>query len=797
MREVNLPPAIVGSGGSIDPYTDPGQPYEVWEAPAPPSQFRKRLFTALRRFWWLIIPVTLVGGWIGATANLGPANTYLAEGKIWAGSDQAGAAQGGGPIQSTQLANTSGWVDLIRSYTVVDVAVEKMRLYLIPLTREDTTAVQNLIASSSLVPGRYVVEVDSTGAGYMLLHQGKVVERGHVGDSIGRTFGILWAPDRAILSPGREVTFTLQAPRMAASIVLSGLVTEPTEGSSFIKLTMRGPTPAHAASVLNIIMDEFQKLAVELKKGNLEDMEKITVAQLDSAREAMQEAAAAYTSYRQKNATKVSGMGVTDPTVVTYLESEKERNKVSRDADQLETIIAASKRGDNIAVDEILSLGSLGNGATELKSAITDLAEEEKQLRALRKNLQDAHPNVSRQMAVVEGLRKNTIPRLANEQLRILRKQVALYDSRMQRDQAQLVEGPAVAVETQRLENQLKTASDFFYQIQNRYNMARLASSSVLPEIRVLDKAAPIVEPGRALGPIFILGGLGSGFGLGLVVAMILVGLDRRLREPTQVAEELGLDVIGAAPRVMALNPGGTRAAHPEVAMQTIEAIRTLRLSIQHSFNGGPVILTVSSPGPGDGKSLLTANLALSFAEAGFRTLLIDGDIRRGRVDRMFKVDRRPGLVDCLAGNATTDQIIRNTEAHPGLHVLPSGTRQHRAPELLTSSRLPELLGQLTPMYEVILVDSPPMGAGIDAYALAVATGNLVTVVRTGITDLELAKKKLKLAYRLPIRVLGAVVNDLRGKGAFSEYTYLTEYEIAEEQLLPSSTEPAPRTIVT
>jgi capsular exopolysaccharide synthesis family protein len=248
---------------------------------------------------------------------------------------------------------------------------------------------------------------------------------------------------------------------------------------------------------------------------------------------------------------------------------------------------------------------------------------------------------------------------------------------------------------------------------------------------------------------------------------------------------------------VMSLNAGGTRTAHPEVAMQTIEAIRTLRLSIQHSFNGGPVVLTISSPGPGDGKSLLTANLALSFAEAGFRTLLIDGDIRRGRVDRMFKVDRRPGLVDCLAGSATTDQIIRQTDAHPALHVLPSGTRQHRAPELLTSSRLPELLGQLTPMYEVILVDSPPMGAGIDAYALGVATGNLVTVVRTGITDLELAKKKLKLAYRLPIRVLGAVVNDLRGHGAFSEYTYLTEYEIAEEQLLPAPAEQPPRTIVT
>jgi capsular exopolysaccharide synthesis family protein len=192
-------------------------------------------------------------------------------------------------------------------------------------------------------------------------------------------------------------------------------------------------------------------------------------------------------------------------------------------------------------------------------------------------------------------------------------------------------------------------------------------------------------------------------------------------------------------------------------------------------------MLTVSSPEPGDGKSLVSSNLALSFAEAGYRTLLIDGDIRRGELHRMFNTDRRPGLLDCLRGEATLEEIPRAT-THNNLTLIPCGTRHHHGPELLGSAAMRDLMATLKARYNVIIVDSPPLGAGIDPFVLGTATGNIMLVLRSGETDRAMAEAKLKLLDRLPVRILGAVLNDVRTSDVqYKYYRYVYGYTADEE----------------
>ena len=132
--------------------------------------------------------------------------------------------------------------------------------------------------------------------------------------------------------------------------------------------------------------------------------------------------------------------------------------------------------------------------------------------------------------------------------------------------------------------------------------------------------------------------------------------------------------------------------------------------------------------------------------------------------------------------------IMRDVPVHNRLTVIPSGTRRHRGPELLTSSRLTTLLNTVRPRYDVVLVDSAPLAAGIDAYAFGASTGNMILVMRTGVTDRRVAKAKLKLVERLPIRIIGAVVNAVPASGLYSEYSYL--YGYAPEGELDGSTSP-------
>jgi capsular exopolysaccharide synthesis family protein len=269
-----------------------------------------------------------------------------------------------------------------------------------------------------------------------------------------------------------------------------------------------------------------------------------------------------------------------------------------------------------------------------------------------------------------------------------------------------------------------------------------------------------------------------ASIGLAVGLAILLDQLDKRFRYPDQVTRELGLSILGAIPAIRRVKPGERDA---EEASQVIEAFRTVRMNLAHSYGAaGPVLLTITSPGAGDGKSLVSSNLALSFAEAGYKTLLIDGDIRRGELHRMFNVDRRPGLLDLLVGQSQLDQVLRPT-THRNLTMIPCGTRHQHGPELLGSNAMRSLIATLKSRYNVVIVDSPPLGAGIDPFVLATATGHMMLVLRSGETDRQMAEAKLKLLDRLPVRILGAVLNDIQTSGVYKYYSYIYGYTSDEE----------------
>jgi capsular exopolysaccharide synthesis family protein len=265
---------------------------------------------------------------------------------------------------------------------------------------------------------------------------------------------------------------------------------------------------------------------------------------------------------------------------------------------------------------------------------------------------------------------------------------------------------------------------------------------------------------------------------VGLLAAVMLDRFDRRLQYPEQVTSEMGLMILGVIPHLKGVQNGnGATDAAP-----VVEGLRGIRLNLVHAHGAaGPTCITITSPGSGDGKSFVASNLALSFANAGHRVLLVDGDSRRGTLHRILKARRTPGLTDYLAGRVSRAELVSET-SYPGLHFVGCGTRSKDAPELLGSPVMAQLMSSLRSNYSVIIVDSPPLGAGVDAYALATWTGNLVLVLRTGATDRQLAEAKLEVLDRLPIRVLGAVLNGVKEWNVYRYYSYyLPGYDHEDE----------------
>jgi tyrosine-protein kinase Etk/Wzc len=203
---------------------------------------------------------------------------------------------------------------------------------------------------------------------------------------------------------------------------------------------------------------------------------------------------------------------------------------------------------------------------------------------------------------------------------------------------------------------------------------------------------------------------------------------------------------------------------------QAVESFRTLRLALRYDFpSNAPIVLGVSSPARGDGKSLVASNLGLAFASAGSRTLLIDGDVRCGALHTTFDTPVTPGLVDYLHSNVEVDSIIRPTTTE-NLFLIPRGTRRKRAPEFLVSELMNGLIQSMRSQFDVVIIDSPPLVAGIDAYALGAAAGSMIIVLRPAVTDRKLAAAKLEVLDRLPVRILGAVINAVPDGGAYRYY---------------------------
>jgi capsular exopolysaccharide synthesis family protein len=254
--------------------------------------------------------------------------------------------------------------------------------------------------------------------------------------------------------------------------------------------------------------------------------------------------------------------------------------------------------------------------------------------------------------------------------------------------------------------------------------------------------------------------------------------MDPKVRYPDQVTRAMGLTILGAVPHVNRRNGGGG-----EDVASVIEALRAVRLRVVHAHGtAGPVVVTITGPGRSDGKSFIASNLALAFADAGYRTLLIDGDIRRGSLHRLLGAGRKPGLTEVLAGTAPPEQAIQAT-GYPSLWFIGCGARTHTGPELLSSVPMGRLITGLRSSHDAILVDSPPLAAGVDAYALGTMTGALLLVLRTGYSNRELAEAKLDVLDRLPIRLLGAVLNDVRLGGLYRYYSYyLAGYEVGDEE---------------
>lgn len=297
----------------------------------------------------------------------------------------------------------------------------------------------------------------------------------------------------------------------------------------------------------------------------------------------------------------------------------------------------------------------------------------------------------------------------------------------------------------------------------------------------LLDAAVLPSEPSSPNTRLVVTLGVLLGLAAGIGYSFLRNVFDRRISSPEQLEQETSLPVIGMIPfnkyftqtnRIVTARAGTNAAHHNGAEYDVAEAIRELRTNLKFmDVDNPPRAIVVTSSLPGEGKSTVTANLAVAMAASGERVVVVDGDLRRPSVAAIFGLIPGVGLTDVLIGRAELADVLQPWGDTGRLFVLGAGKVPPNPSELLGSKAMHGVVQELA-KDAVVLIDAPPLIPVTDAAILTARTDGALILAYSGRTRYEDVKRSVQNLERVKGRALGVILNGVPRKGGNSNYGY-------------------------
>ncbi|MDP8255991.1 MAG: polysaccharide biosynthesis tyrosine autokinase [Candidatus Alcyoniella australis] len=415
-----------------------------------------------------------------------------------------------------------------------------------------------------------------------------------------------------------------------------------------------------------------------------------------------------------------------------------------------------------------------------------ELAELVKQRRGLLSVLTENHPEVRAVQAQIEQVQDNIEQVLLSSRATLLGRAQSLQgvvDDYL----AQLGQLPSTERDLASLARTRQVNEGIYTLLLQKREEARIAKAATVGNIRVIDSAIVPKVPVRPKVKLNLLMGLIVGLLAALGAAFLLEFVDDSIRTVEEVERLTGKPSYGTIPRIADSRRGAE--APPGISPQLVtrlnpkspasEAFRSLRTNLQFGDPDHKLhTLLVTSAGPGEGKSTISANLAVTIAAAGRRVLLIDADLRKPSINRIFQIEREPGLTNVLTGQNAWRDVVRSTQIE-GLDVLASGPIPPNPTEIMYSKAMRGLLDELRQEYEMLIFDSPPVIAVTDAAILGAMLDATLLVVELGRARADAVQRAISLLANVDANLLGVVSNNISmaGGGHYGYYYYYQDDE--------------------
>ncbi|KWT69029.1 MULTISPECIES: polysaccharide biosynthesis tyrosine autokinase [unclassified Variovorax] len=330
---------------------------------------------------------------------------------------------------------------------------------------------------------------------------------------------------------------------------------------------------------------------------------------------------------------------------------------------------------------------------------------------------------------------------------------------------------PDVEQELLSLTRDVKVNSELYVKLLDNAQQLRLVKEGKVANVRIVDPAAVPRKPAKPLRALSVLLATTLGLMLGLAVAFVRNGLRPGLKDPAEIEQCAGLHVFATVPHTdaqakLVRETSKSAARRPLLATANphdavVESLRSFRTALQFTMLDSAInIIVISGPTPGVGKSFVSANLAAVLGATDKKVLLIDGDLRKGRLNHAIGVNRRQGLSEVICGSLQWDKALHR-EIAANVDFLSTGVLPPNSAELLTKPSVQVLLQQAARHYDWVIVDTPPVLAASDTAILAPMAGAVFLVARAEVSTQGELQESTKRLLGAGVTVNGVIFNDL------------------------------------
>lgn len=549
--------------------------------------------------------------------------------------------------------------------------------------------------------------------------------------------------------------------------------------------------PELSADVANAVADTYVAYTQEVQSGGLDQLVDWFDTYVASKKKELDGAQSKLQQFKRKhNILSLSYEDRQNLTASNMSSVNEQLMAVRGELSAEEAMLAQIREMERADIDQRAITDLVNNES--LNGLFQQEAKLQQDLARFQTTYGDQHPMVrgtTNQLDTVQGSITGEIERIktaVENRVKVLRRNEANLEKQLTALKEDVFQLNELGVEYSQLRNDADNLEKLYETVLSRSSELNINSMYQSDLIQVLEHADPPESPIGPNLPLNIAFGLAVGLAVGLGLMVLRDTLDTTVTSEDDVSAVTRKPILAMLPQLdrsvartletIGESPADT-ITHTAPKSSFAEGIKTLRTNLMFMApDNAPRLLLVTSPGPGEGKTLTSVNMAIAMAQSGQKTIVIDGDMRRPRLHKALGLGAKErGLTSVIMGRAELSDVVLSTQID-NLYALSCGEVPPNPSELLHSERFQELIARLSEEYDRVIFDSPPLGAVSDALVLSQSVDGVLLILKFGKTQRELLRRSVEQLESIGAPFMGVVLNEISAQASGYAYSYYYRY---------------------